>query len=204
MNNRPVRKPTALIRTPILYFAGFDLSLSSTGLVILNQKGEVVERKVIKPKSLGVERLQFIQNEIRIVITKYKPELVCIEGYAAGKNMEAYARQAELGGVVKLMLYRMGITYNDAIKPTQVKKFATGAGGGIAGSKDQVTMFVYKDFGFQAIDNNEADAYCIAQIALALNGLCTQMNKNRNEVLNAIKNPVKKPRKKKKGDDDDC
>lgn len=177
-------------------FAGFDLSLTASGVVILNTDGEIKERHVISfPKLRAEERLNAIQQEIRSVISMYKLKLVCIEGYATGAVGKTY-HIGELGGVIRLLLYRLKIPYKDP-KPTQVKKFATGKGGGEGGSKDQVTMHCFKNWNFEAKDNNEADAFVLAQIC---RGLCGhgKWNAHQKEVIEQITNPPEKKKKVKK------
>ena len=178
--------------------AGFDLSLTATGVVILSLTGRVLKRQIIKPKVFGAERLNYIQKEIRALMSGLNIKLVCIEGYSTGSTNGKTFHIGELGGVVRLLLYRQGIKYMDP-KPTQLKKFATGMGGGPNGSKDQVTMFAYKDWGFQPTDNNEADAFILAQIALGLIGKPSKpLKKYQKEVIGVILDPPEKKPKKKK------
>lgn len=177
------------------HFGGFDLSLTASGIVILDSAGNVKERHVIKVKSKGAERLDEIQKQIRAIISMYNIKLVCIEGYATGAIGKTY-NIGELGGVIRLLLFRQHIPYIDP-KPTQVKKFATGKGGGDGGSKDQVTLHVFKNWNFEAKDNNEADSYCLARIALALNGHGGKLTKEQQEVIYQIQNPIIKKKKEK-------
>ena len=177
------------------YYAGFDLSLTASGIVVLDSTGKVVSRNVIKVKSKGAERLNDIQKLIRSIISPYDIKLVCIEGYAMGAMGKTY-NIGELGGVIRLLLFRQEIVYSE-IPPTQVKKFATGKGGGEGGSKDQVTLHVFKKWGFEAVDNNEADAYALARIALALCGKDSNLVSYQKEVIAQIQNPVKKTKKEK-------
>lgn len=183
------------IRPTTKYYAGFDLSLTGSGIVILDSTGKVHERHVISVKCFGAERLDKIQNIIRSIISKYKIELVCIEDYAfaaVGKTFHI----GELGGVIRLLLFRLGVKFIN-IKPTSAKKFATGSGGGASGSKAQVTMYVYKNWNFQAIDDNEADAFVLCRIALALHNFGV-LEKHQREVIEQINNPEPKKKKKKK------
>jgi len=171
------------------HFAGFDLSLTASGIVILDAAGNVKERHVIKVKTKGVERLDDIQKAIRSIIAIYNIRLICIEGYATGAIGKTY-NIGELGGVIRLLLYRKGIKYFDP-KPTQLKKFATGKGGGDGASKDQVTLNVYKKWDFEAKDNNEADAYVLCRIAMALCGKEKDLTSYQKEIVAQIKSANK-------------
>lgn len=183
---RPIR--------PEVCFAGFDLSLTASGIVILNSKGEVKERHVIKSKLRGQERLEEILNKIKAIIEPYNIQLVCIEGYAMGGVGRVFDI-AELGGIVKFHLYQIKQAFCTPT-PTQVKKYATGKGGGPNAGKDQVTMHVFKNWGFEAVDNNEADAYVLSRIALALSGFDTTLKAYQKEVIEQIHNPPVKSKKK--------
>lgn len=189
MSRRPIKQPSEK------FYAGFDLSLTASGIVVLDSTGKVVSRNVIKVKSKGSERLNDIQKLIRSIISPYDIELVCIEGYATGAIGKTY-HIGELGGVIRLLLHRIEIPYIDP-KPTQVKKYATGKGGGEGGSKDQVTLQVFKKWNFEAVDNNEADGYVLARIALALCGKDTNLVSYQKEVVAQIQNPIKKTKKEK-------
>jgi Holliday junction resolvasome RuvABC endonuclease subunit len=74
----------------------------------------------------------------------------------------------EAGGTMKLTLRDtvMGIVgYPSIPTPQQIKKFCSGSG---VVPKDQVSKYVYKKWGVDAMDNNQADAYSAARIAMAL------------------------------------
>lgn len=181
---------------PDAHFAGFDLSLTGTGIVICDKAGTVKEHHVIAVKTRGAERLLQIQRTIRRIISPYNIVLVCIEGYAMGASGHTYGI-GELGGVIRVLLHTQGIPYMEPT-PGQLKKFATGAGGGEQGSKDQVTMYVFKHWGFTPRNNDEADAFVLSRIALGLKDHGGVMTSYQKEVINTIKNPaVKKPKKKK-------
>lgn len=180
-------------------FCGLDLSLTASGIIVLNKNGEIKERKVISfPKLKGPERLNAIVNAIRTITSGYNIQLVCIEGYAMRALGKTY-NIGELGGVVRLMLWRLHIPYLEP-PPQRVKKFATGKGGGEGGSKDQVTMFAYKHWDFQAVDNNEADAFVLAQMARGISGF-GEWNAYQKEVIKEIVNPTVKVKKANKGEE---
>lgn len=181
-------------RTYNKFYAGFDLSLTASGIIIMDSNCTVVCREIIKPKVEGAERLDFIQNRIRTLLSPFEIYHVCIEGYAYGTT-HGREKLGELGGVIRLLLYRLAIAYSE-IQPTAVKKFATGSGGGAKGSKDQVTMHVFKNWGFEALDNNEADAYVLCRIALALHNNCGTIKAFQRDTIEAIKNPPKKKKTK--------
>jgi hypothetical protein len=78
---------------------GLDLSLTETG-VSCGKHGELV----IKPKLKGVERLWQIEKEV--FKHTHHADLVVIEGYSFGSKGRAIFNIGELGGVIRLMLYK--------------------------------------------------------------------------------------------------
>lgn len=182
------------------FFLGLDLSLTSTGVVVLDANAKLVVAMSIKVKTRGAERLSDIEAQVKQIIRNSNPKYACIEGYSMGfggkQNTGRIADLGELGGVIRLLLYKFNIPYSTPV-PLQVKKYATGKG---QGEKSQIMMAVFKQWGFEAKDDDQADAYVLARIARALRKGDDTMTTPQKEVIQAIKNP---PVKKKKGKKDD-
>lgn len=148
---------------------GVDLSLTGTGLVGINAykaSSNDIFAKTITTKEKGMARVDHILTEITRELTTTEYDLVCLEGYSFGSKGRAVFQAGELGGIVRHWLWSEEIPWIE-IPPTQVKKFATGKGNV---NKDQVMMQVYKRWGFEAPDDNQADAYVLAKIGLVLLG----------------------------------
>lgn len=161
---------------------GLDLSLTGTGLVILNASGDAIDSMTISPKLRDMERLAFIRSTVGKVLSNYNPMLTCIEGYSMGSRAGQLASIGELGGVIKLLLHRNGFRYT-IVAPTQLKKFVTGKGNAM---KDEIMMHVYKRWGWEAKDNNQADAYGLGRIALALEDCGGLLIAPQREVIEAL------------------
>lgn len=100
---------------------GLDLSLTSTGL-----SGCDITSVIHTPKK-GPERLDFIATEIINVLSTVDKPSVVIEGYSfASRNSQAHSI-GELGGVVRVELWKRNIPYVE-VAPTARAKFATGKG----------------------------------------------------------------------------
>jgi Holliday junction resolvasome RuvABC endonuclease subunit len=69
-----------------------------------------------------------------------------------------------LGMMMRDEFKKRRIKYVD-VAPNQLKKFVTGKGNG---PKDQISMHLYKNWGIEAADNNQADAAGLAKIAQAV------------------------------------
>jgi crossover junction endodeoxyribonuclease RuvC len=146
-----------------LRFVGLDLSLTATGLVVLDHAAFVTSKEVISSKKTEVLRLVEIADRIVIAIRPFKNEAsVYMEGYSfASRSGQAFSI-GELGGVVKAYLFKEGITPK-IIPPTSLKKFVTGKGNA---KKELMLKEVYKKWGVDFDDNNLADAYGLARHAL--------------------------------------
>ena len=151
-----------MIMRPVV---GLDLSLTSTGYSV----GEL--RGTINSGHKGVERLNDISNQIENLIATNCPKniVAVIEGYSfASRNSQAHAI-GELGGVVRLTLFRLGISFIE-VPPTCRAKFATGRGNA---SKNEVISAVSARTGIiwsgKGADD-EADAFILEEMGLAVQG----------------------------------
>jgi crossover junction endodeoxyribonuclease RuvC len=158
---------------------GLDLSLTSTGLVVLAE-GPMLNSKAIKSKENTERRLIDIKDQIEREMLEYEPNLVVLEGYAMLANGRITAL-AELGGVVKASLYVRKQPFI-VVPPARVKKFATGKGNA---NKDEVRLWVYKRWGVELKTNDEIDAYVLAQIGLSYLG-CPVQCKAQQEVIDDL------------------
>jgi crossover junction endodeoxyribonuclease RuvC len=176
-----------------LFYMGLDLSLTGTGVIVLNSDNEVEMNKTLKSKLKGMARLYHIREEIKFSVELWKPKVICIEGYSMGSRAGQAFSIGELGGVIKLMFFEKDyVPY--LVPPTRLKKFITGGG---KAEKDMILMKVFQRWGFEAADNNQADAYGLAKIAKELKAPESEsLNKAQLEVIHDILNP---PEPKKKG-----
>lgn len=100
---------------------GLDLSLTSTGYSC----GEV--RESISTKKKGPERLVVVAEQIMDRLASVESPAVIVEGYSfSSRNSQAHSI-GELGGVVRVALWKAGIPYVE-VPPTTRAKFATGKG----------------------------------------------------------------------------
>ena len=176
------------------YYCGLDLSLTGTGIVILNHDGSLVHHDVLKNKFMGIPRLHFLKTSIINLMNFYRPKVICIENYSMGSRAGQAFSIGELGGVIKLGLFNMDLTYN-LVAPTQLKKFITGKG---QCEKSMIILKVFKQWGWEPPDDNQADAYGLAQIARALKVRPIKLLAPQKEVIKVLINPPEPKKKKKK------
>jgi len=167
-------------------YVGIDPS-TKTGLVILNRDGELIDCMEITASGKDPGRMAEI---IFQTVENVEPgDCVAIEGFG-------YASQSGflLGGIgwgIRLRLYERFIHYIE-VAPSALKKFAGCKGNA---KKDELSVAIYKRWGFEHPSDNVRDAYVLAQIARALHEDVPLIGPQR-EVTEALKNPPEKKRKK--------
>lgn len=143
---------------------------SYTGFVVVAYRlGHIEVIQMPESKHRGVDRLR----DIGLWLLENLPETaahVCMEGYNHGAKFNREI-MGELGAVVKLALrdlYSEPIGYPTLVSPNQLKLFTTGKGNA---KKDEMMLAVYKKWGYEAPNNDCADAFGLAKIAAAIVGL---------------------------------
>ncbi|MET1177543.1 hypothetical protein ABG775_06155 [Peribacillus simplex] len=171
-------------------FVGIDPS-TKTGFVALNDAGTVLRAKELTGVgSQDPKRMITMIDEIMAHIQK--DDFIVIEGFGYSTT-----QGIQLGGIgwgIRMALVRRGFSYIEA-SPSQLKKFASGKGNT---AKDALAVDIYKTFGFEHTSDNARDAYVLAEIGRCLKLKNITRYKYQLEVLDAIINPVAKPKKKKK------
>jgi crossover junction endodeoxyribonuclease RuvC len=135
--------------------AALDLSLTSTGVAFTD--GSLC---TIKAKRVGTERLDWLEREIWFCVAD--ADVVVLEGYSFGSKGRSLFQIGELGGVVRLKLWREGIAFAE-VPPTVLKKLATGKGNA---SKDEVFAAAIRRLDYQGCSNDEADALWLRHAGL--------------------------------------
>ena len=167
---------------------GLDLSLTSTGFAM--KYGNSVSLETIKTNSKTCEndlaRLRYICSEIMKRIPK-NVAMACVEDFFTPQNsyqIGAAIGLAMLGATVRMALYEAGIPFY-VVAPSQLKKFATGKG---VGQKSIVVREVYKRWGVDAKDDNQADACVLAHMAESICQLPPDAPQYQVEVIQKIIN----------------
>lgn len=137
-----------------------DLSLTSTGWAANDGNARSKSGTVSFP-GRGVARLAAATEWVDSMLSGWEPRLVVIEGYAFGRPQQA-SHIGELGGVVRLHLYRQRVPFVE-LPPACRAKLATGKGNA---GKEQVLVEAVRRLGYQGHSNDEADALWLLQAAL--------------------------------------
>lgn len=168
---------------------GLDLSLTGTGVVVL-EDGKVVVEELIKSKPHEektpvheIERIVLIKERILTIAEESNPDLVCIEGLAFGvRNATALVQLAGLNYMIREYLWQRGIKFL-IVAPTSLKKFTTGHGNA---KKEEMMLEVFNKYGIAFTDDNCNDAFCLANLGRSLL-LDHSANDREREVLNTLK-----------------
>lgn len=114
---------------------------------------------------------------------------VAMEGYAYGRR-NGREEAGELGGVTKVALYQTlpaEVYFPLIVSPTALKKYVCGTG---KAEKSDMKLNVFKKWGVEFKDDNEADAYGLARLSEAFDTNTTSF-KYEQDVLTALKKGTK-------------
>ncbi|WP_245850791.1 hypothetical protein [Paenibacillus herberti] len=138
---------------------------TKTGIVILDEDGEVWEEREISEDSLNGRSPtpEAMLRLLRKVMALVEPDdQVAIEGF--GFASQSGFLLGGIGWAIRLQLHIRGIPFIE-VAPSALKKFS-GASGNCA--KEELAVEVYARWGFRSKSNNITDAYVLAQIARAM------------------------------------
>ena len=149
-------------------FIGLDMSLSSTGFCLKDSLHMTMDTIRTKPDSFtnDLDRLKHIAAETMKRIPK-DVTMICMEDFFtpfSGGTVGAAISLAMLGTLVRMNIYEAGRPFY-LISASQLKKYATGKGNS---QKSIVICEVYKRWGVDCKDDNQADACVLAFMAEAI------------------------------------
>jgi len=149
-------------------FVGLDLSLTGTGFCV--KRGAELQMVTIKttPKTAAndLARLQYIRDTLMEMIPD-STMMICVEDFFVPHNpmqMNSAKGLIMVGTVTRIAMLERGLPFL-VVADTQLKKYATGKGNG---PKGIVIREIYKKWGINAADDNQADACVLAHMAEAI------------------------------------
>lgn len=169
-------------------YVGIDQSYSGFAVTILNASTNEPEVHLGKfppgRHGTGVDRLLVIEHWLQQKLSDWDVDHACLEGYANGSK---FGREiaGELGYAVKRSLrYHPQKLYPTIVPPTSLKKFVTGKGNA---KKNEMLLGVFKRWGVEFTDDNEADSYALARLAQAIDTANTSdLPKFQQEVIEGL------------------
>lgn len=162
-----------MARTPVSFTtAGLDLSLTGTG--ICRKRGILTDFWTIKTKPKDFEcdlaRLRHIADKVLTALPPPGTCLVVVEDFFTPSNpyqIKAAIGLAGLGTIVRMAMYEAGYPFY-VVAQNQIKKFCTGTG---RVQKSMMLREVYRKWGIEAKDDNQADAVAMAMMAEVIHKL---------------------------------
>lgn len=167
-----------------MIYLGLDASLMCTGLCILDKERNNIDYKAFAFGAGDPNRLWNYHISIYRHILKYKKMRVGIEHYAFGKSgMSMAFNIGELGGAVKTVFQRRGITNVIKPLPTEVKKFVTGKA---RADKEEVKDELERSWGYDLEYEKKSQIYDLYDaLAVALVTYHFYRRKERKRDLNS-------------------
>lgn len=151
-----------------------------------------MHREVIKSKPGGkkpsdeIERIIAIVDKIAALVDEYQPQIVAIEGMAFMAKGTSLVQLSGLNYMLRAELLERKIPFV-IVAPTSLKKFVTNKGNA---QKDQMMLETYKRWGVSILDNNECDAYGLAQVGWAVFDPEHPVPKTQKEVIQLISSQI--------------
>jgi crossover junction endodeoxyribonuclease RuvC len=150
--------------TKEMVFVGIDHSMTGTGVVVIDQNGNILEQKLIKTTAddSDEKRMVTILDNLSFIPKIVKLKTVYIEGPSFASQGQAVLQMGALHYLIRIFLFRKKINYK-IIAPGSLKKFICGNGNA---KKEHMLLNIYKRWNIEFNDNNIADAYGLAMMAL--------------------------------------
>jgi Holliday junction resolvasome RuvABC endonuclease subunit len=149
---------------------GLDVSLTSTGAVVMGDSRRVLAHTLFKTKPDKEDyelqrRIDMIVLGIDIMVAEFRPSLIGMENHAFGAA-HSNTRVHEVAGVVKYELWNRGIPFL-LVAPTELKRWATGNGR----ATKEMMVEAAAGAGFITKSHDMADAYWAASWADAIKSI---------------------------------
>jgi len=155
-------KDCKLLRDPM--FVGLDPSYNGFAIVVLDKDATIIEQRLLSSDTNkeAEERILELEGGFDFI-----PNIICLhsiylEGPAFSSSGKFTLQMGALHYYIRLFLLKKGVSYK-IITPGALKKFVTGTG---TAKKELMLLNLYKKWGVEFNDNNLADAYGLARMAL--------------------------------------
>ena len=168
---------------------GIDPGSRKTGFGVVEKSGNHITHVengtfYLEDKESFAQRLVFLHEKIKEVITSFKPETIVIENIFYHKNPKSLQKLGEVRGVAILSGALLGLEIFE-YTPLEVKKAITGHG---TASKEQVQYMVRRLMKLKDVaEENASDALALAFCHAQTNSKLAKLIKNTRTPLNRAK-----------------
>lgn len=171
---------------PLAIAVGIDPSLTRLALAVA---GDAEETVAFAARSLsGVPRLLTLRDRTLEWIERWRPAIVVMEGYSMASRAGRLADLGELGGVLKVALWEADYREEHGtlvvVPPPQLKKFVVGRGNA---EKAAMIAAVVRRWNVDISTDDEADAYGLARLGVALLGAGEPLTVYQEDVVRKIR-----------------
>lgn len=159
---------------------GIDPGSRKTGFGLIEKSGNHVSHLengtfYLEDKDSFAERLVFLHEKIKTVITSFKPKAIVVENIFYHKNPKSLQKLGEVRGVVILSGALLGLEVFE-YTPLEVKKTITGHG---VATKEQVQYMVRRLLKLKDLaEENASDALALAWCHAQTNNSLAKLLKN--------------------------
>ena len=159
---KKVKNDCNVLRDPM--FVGMDPSFNGFAIIVLDKDANIIEQKLFgsDTESEPEDRLLELEKEFKFIPNIVCLHSVCIEGPSYASNGAFILQMGALHFMIRIMLKKRGVDFK-IVAPGTLKKFVTGDG---RAKKDLMLLKVFKKWGVEFDNDNLADAYGLARMAL--------------------------------------
>jgi len=171
---------------------GIDQSVRHTGVCVLATDGTLKLLALIEPRQTDAgERLVATRDALMAILREHAPAYAVMEGYSYNSVNKKFLL-GEVGAVVKMAVFDANATLYEAA-PKQLKKFVTGKG---SADKEKMKLAVKQCYHVELEDDNLADAYGLARIAVEIANTATNIRAQLEVVAKIKEKGLQRPRKR--------
>ena len=146
-------------------FVGLDPSIRGTGIIVLDQTGEIIEEKLFDckdPNGIVEKELINYEKEINFITNMVNRQAVYMEGPAYQATGQRILQMGAIHFMTRVLFFKNKVNFK-VIAPGTLKKFVTGKGNT---KQDLMLLTTYKKWGVEFENDNLCDAYGLARMAL--------------------------------------
>jgi crossover junction endodeoxyribonuclease RuvC len=145
-------------------FVGMDPSYNGFAIIVIDKDANIIEQKLLSSDTIleAEDRIIQLEEGFKFVANIRQLKNLYIEGPAYSAKGAFILQMGALHYYLRIFFRKNNIDYK-IITPGTLKKFTTGSGNA---KKNLMLMKVYKRWGVEFADDNLADAYSLARLAL--------------------------------------
>lgn len=177
------------------YVVGIDPSLTSTGLCVFYDSGEIATHTLGSSPAEGLSARFTRYDGLLRDVAKHigsSAHLIAIEGYSFDSRGGKAFDRVEYGALLRKDLsFRCDCLIE--VPPSSLKLFAAGKGNA---NKTAMALAVFKRWGREFPDDNQVDAYALARMAACIAGFDQpQTDAQKRAIDSVLHGKPKKPKK---------